>query len=100
MIGLEAEALLVLLIAAEAKEPFHVGLGVRAVDPVARRLPPKLGALGRGRQRFARGEQRLDVDAVVDRAVLTLCALLDRSLGCLRFLGLSLVTHTLMSPSA
>ena len=69
MVGVEGELALVLLLGAEAVEAFDGGAAVRAVHPLARRAPLELGGLGCLGQRFARAEQCLDVDAVVDGLV-------------------------------
>ena len=67
MVGVERERRLVLLLRAQAEEALDGRVAVRAVHPLAGRAPLELRGLRRFGQRFARAEQRLDVDAVVDR---------------------------------
>src|SRR5262249_17280597 len=66
MIGLERELGLVLLLVPEPMEALDGRCGVGAVQPLAGRAPAELGGLGRVRQCFPCGQQRVDVDAVVD----------------------------------
>ena len=66
MIGLERGLGLVLLLLAEPEEALDVRLAVRAVLPLAGRPPRELRRLRRALQRFARVQQCLDVDSVVD----------------------------------
>src|SRR6185436_10986024 len=66
MIGFERERRLVLLFLAEALEPLNRAPAVSAVLPLARRPPCELGGVGRALQRLARGQQCIDIHAVVD----------------------------------
>src|SRR5439155_26981943 len=69
MVSVERVRLVVALLLAEAEEAVHLRVGVRAVLPLARGPPLELRGLGRPGEGLLGIEQRLDVDAVVDRGI-------------------------------
>jgi hypothetical protein len=66
MVRFERELGLVLLFRPQTVKPFDAGLAVGAVLPLAGGPPGEFRRFGRTSQRLTRGEQRVDIDAVVD----------------------------------
>src|SRR5262249_1160175 len=66
VIGLEGKLTLVPLLISESMETLHGRSGVGTVLPLAGCAPGELGGLRCIFQRFPCGEQRVDVDTVID----------------------------------
>src|SRR5690606_23861883 len=66
VVALERELAAMVLLGAEAEEPRHRALAVRAAHPLVRGAPRELGGFRRGAQQLAGAEQERDVHAVVD----------------------------------
>src|SRR6476620_11243872 len=86
MIDVERESGLALLFLAETIKAFDCRMAMRAILPFAVGTPFELGGLRRVRQCFARSEQSLDVNTIINRT-------LTISHG--RLLGLKFLKRTL-----